>query len=227
MQHQDKPSRVELVARAAQEDGTPNELLTPERLKRKRDRERKRKQREDARKTKVASKTETEREWWAGNRATLEPEKLTELQAQDAYIRDVLFSMETLATEDDELVEIVVSLVNDFGVAHLGYITHADKEILPSDWPSQNYWQSPELLAALLVEGHNTETYIRYGLLVALPDWRVVQFLTKKAGWSWQKAADLVGYYVSLKINGHPTVNYQRLSEAKGLPEERSSGNTI
>jgi sRNA-binding protein len=50
-----KPSRDELLARAAQEDKMPEELLDAEQLKRRRDRVKKRKQRDSQRKGKTAS----------------------------------------------------------------------------------------------------------------------------------------------------------------------------
>lgn len=192
MQH-DKQSREELLTRAQQEDATPDELLDAEQRKRKRDRAKKRKQRVVEREEKAASVSETEREWWNGNRATLDPEKLAVMTEQDAYIHEILTSLEMVQSLDDELVEIVVELVKENGTAHLGSIVK-DVEI-PADWEEQQYWQNLDLVKKLEAESEATATYVRFGLFIALPDWRIVEFLTRKAGWKWDDAAKLVGWY--------------------------------
>jgi len=194
MQH-NKSSREALLTRAQQEDATPDALLDAEQLKRKRDREKKRKQRVGEKQEKAASTSETEKEWWEGNRATLASEALAEMVELDGYVRDVLYSMQIVVgmpESDPELIQIVVSFVKERGVVHLGYIVK-DADI-PPDWSGKPYWQDSVLLARLEAEGEQTAQYVRFGLLVALPDWRVVNFLTDKAGWSWEKAADLAGY---------------------------------
>ena len=189
-----KASRDELLTRAAQEDQTPEELLTPEQAKRKRDREKKRKQRDAKRKEKAASTARDEREWWNGNRAALKQEELAELKEQDAHIRDVLFSMKTIVDVqlDPELVGIVVEFVKENPCPRLWYIS---KTGLQPDWSEQQYWRSAEVMGMLIAEGKPTEVYARYGLLIGLPDYRVSEFL-QKAGWTWQQAANLIGYYV-------------------------------
>jgi hypothetical protein len=199
MKTQEKASRDELLARAAQEDATPEESLTPEQLKRKRDRDKKRKQRDGERKEKAASRTVTEREWWDGNRSTLSFKELTAMQAQDQRVNDLLDSME-LAGEDPDFLNVeeitadLLAFVKEHGATHLGYVSKND---LPPGWPSRQYWRDADLMDKLTAENSQTEQYVRYGLLAALPDWRVVQFLTEKAGWTWQQAAaELVGYYL-------------------------------
>jgi len=200
MQH-DKSSREALLVRAQQEDATPDELLDAEQMKRKRDREKKRKQRVGEKQEKAASTSETENEWWESNRTTLAPETRETMKEQDAHIRDVLLSMKTVIDVqqlDPELIQIVVDLVTEHGTAHLGCITR-DPDI-PADWSTgvfhgyAKYWQDTTLLSKLVAEGPATERYVKFGLLSGLPDWRVVEFLHKKAGWDWWKAADLVGY---------------------------------
>jgi hypothetical protein len=148
-----------------------------------------------------ASRTVTERAWWEGNRSTLKPLELEAMQEQDAYIRDLLFSMEAVADAQQSnpvLIEIVEDLVKENGTTHLGYVS---KNALPPDWPSRQYWRDAELMERLSGENKQTEQYVRYGLLTALPDWRVVEFLTEKAKWSWQQAADLVGYFHTDHLN--------------------------
>jgi hypothetical protein len=192
-----KASRDELLAKAAQEDATPEESLTPEQAKRKRNREKKRKQRDGERKEKAASTARDEREWWSGNCAALSSEELEAMQQQDAYIRDLLFSMETVVDvqqSDPVLIEIVEDLVKERGTVHLGY-THKDPDI-PSDWSTSQYWRDAALLEKLENENKQTAQYARYGLLDGLPDCRAEQFLTGKARWAWQKTANFLGYHI-------------------------------
>jgi hypothetical protein len=201
MQH-NKSSRDALLTRAQQEDATPDEQLDAGQLKRKRDREKKRKQRVGEKQERAASTAATEKEWWDGNRATLNPDTLAAMVEQDAYVLDVLLSMKTVIDVqqlDPELIQIVVSLVKERGVVHLDRIVK-DADI-PPDWSEKSYWRDSALLARLEAEGEPTAQYVRFGLLVALPDWSVVEFLHKKARWDWWKAADLVGYYTERNRN--------------------------
>src|SRR6266851_1709957 len=145
-----KNNRDELLARAVQEDATPEESLTPEQLKRKRDREKKRKERDIKRKEKAASTALDERDWWNGNRATLKTEELTAMQAQHDRVHDLLDLMELAGEETplefrisvDEVTADVVAFVKQYGVVHLGYVTR-DSDI-PPDWSSRQYWRDPE-----------------------------------------------------------------------------------
>jgi hypothetical protein len=162
--------------------------------KRRQWRESKQKQRRAERQEKVAKATESEREWFERNRASLPPAELASLEKLDAEVRELLVSMKSLQGSDEELVKIVVDHVKENGTAHLGYITRASREIIPADWPSVEYWKNPELLAALEAESDSTATFIRFGLLTALIDWNVQAFLIDKAGWTQNRTAELLGY---------------------------------
>jgi hypothetical protein len=195
-------SREETLARAAQEDQTPKESLTSEQLKRKYNREKKRKERNSKRKEKAASTALEEHEWWNGNRSALSSEDFEVMFAQDGRVRDQLYWMDHgyKATAEDivyisleEGVAELVEFVKKHGVAHLGYVSNNG---LPPDWPSLQYWRDAELIEKLESENKQTAQYVRYGLLAGLPDWRVVEFLTEKAKWSWQQAAALVGWRI-------------------------------
>jgi hypothetical protein len=166
-------------------------------------RERKRKQRLEQREQKAAQTVEAESEWWTQNRASLSPTELAAMEEQDEYLRDVLFSMETIndVQSDPELVDVVVASVKEHGVTHLGGITRGD---IPKDWSSRQYWKEPQLVAVLEQEGSQTAQFVRYGLLLALPDWRVAEFLQKKAGWSWDQVAELLGLTDSRDIVRYP-----------------------
>jgi hypothetical protein len=195
------PSHEERLARALQEDEAPEDLLTPEQLKRKNSRERKRKQRAIDQKEKAAARTATEREWWEGNRSALSPEELQEMQAQDERCHDLLDWMELCGYENEgfefvsveEITNQVVEFVKAHEVTHLGRIS---KNNLPADWPSQQYWRNADLMLKLTDENKQTEQFVKFGLLAAPPDWRVIEFLTDRAGWTWQAAAQVVGYYI-------------------------------
>jgi hypothetical protein len=154
---------------------------------------RKRAARGKARDKRVAASAQSEQVWWEHNRSKLEPRVLAELVAKDEYVRDLLFSMETITDIklDEELLYVVRGFVETNGVSHLGAITKND---IAADWCTRKYWTEPTLLHKLTSENQQSESFVLYGLHSALPDWMVVQFLTKKAGYSWKDAAKLVGY---------------------------------
>jgi hypothetical protein len=122
------------------------------------------------------------------------------MQAQHERVHDLLDWMELCGHENEgldfvsveETTADVVESVKQDGTTRLGYITKND---IPADWPSLQYWRDAELLENLENENKQTAQFARYGLLAALPDWRVVQFLTEKGDWTWQHAAALVGYH--------------------------------
>jgi hypothetical protein len=171
------------------------------------DAKRKREERHKRSQQKNAATQATEQLWWEGNRTLLTPEALADLIAKDKYVRDLLFSMESIvdAALDPELLYIVRGFVETNGASHLGPIT---KNSIPYDWCSRKYWAEPNLLKKLTSENEQTETFILYGLHSALVDWKVVEFLTKKAGMSWKDAAALVGYRALVRdgvsVTGYP-----------------------
>jgi len=173
--------------------------------------------------TKLAAGYASQNEWWEGNRAALRAKegppktlvprprtKLTELEAmekQDQYIEDLLDSME-LAGEAvppewqgqidfisvEETVKQVIESVKEHGVLHFTAIMKDPS--IPPDWSVKPYWQDPELLERLCAENWQMEQHARYGYLAALPDSQVEEFLQKKAGWSWQQVANLLGIVI-------------------------------
>jgi hypothetical protein len=134
-------------------------------------------------------------EWYQSNRQLLSPSELSEMEALNDDIRDIMESMRIITdiNLDPELLTIVLDLVKERGTVHLGYISSSPLEI-PRDWLSRKFWADPKLLALLEAENPQTATYVRYGLLSAPIDWKVEQFLTQKCGWTWKQAADLLGY---------------------------------
>jgi hypothetical protein len=177
-------------------------------------RERKRRQRAEEKEIKVAQTTEAESEWWARNRDLLSPTELEAMQAQDRLCLDFITMMEYATRNNISLDDLnyifekdcvagLVEFVKEFGVTHLGAI-HRSSEI-PPDWSGRQYWKEPQLLAALEQEGLQTAQLVRYGLLAALPDFRVERFLVDKAKWPWMRVADLLGY----QIDHNNTVRYR------------------
>jgi hypothetical protein len=195
-----KVSRDKLLERAAQEDQVPEEVLSPEQLKRRRDRLKKRKERTKQQHEKTASIAATRQEFWNGNRSALSSNELTAMQAQHERVHDLLDWMELCGHENEgldfvsveETTADVVESVRQHGVAHLGSIVKND---IPPDWSEQQFWRDAALLEKLEGENLQTKQFVKFGLLTALPDWQAVQFLTEKGGWTWQHAAALVGYH--------------------------------
>ena len=161
----------------------------------------KQKQRAALKQHKQALGTEDRSEWFERNRAELKSEELADWKAQDDYVRDLLFSMETVVNVRElgpELIEIVTEFVRENPCPHLGYVMRSHE--IPSDWSTgvlrknAKYWQDAALLELLYAEGPATERYVKYGLLSGIPDWRVARFLTDKAKWPWEKVSALLGY---------------------------------
>jgi hypothetical protein len=216
----------EQQAQIAKEDATPNDELTPGELKRKTDRIKKRESRDRLKAKKIANTAKGLHDFWESNRKAMNQTALSNLMVQHEAVLDQLYWMdygENVPPEDPDFVSLqegiddLLRFVKEHGVVHLGFISKND---LPADWMCRPFWQDSELMARLKDENPQTETYVMYGLFAALPDWRVIEFLTKKTGaaWSWQKAADFVGY----RIVGN-TCCYGRgktLFEAWGHAEE-------
>jgi hypothetical protein len=161
--------------------------------RRARDAARKRKEREAIKRRKEAlSRSTNESEWYQSNRNSLSGSELASLESQDGEIREILLSMESLQGQDEELTQIVIDHVKENGVVYLSRIVKDDR--IPPNWSETAYWKNVELLEALEAESDQNAIFHRYGLLIALIDWRVIDYLTKKVGWQWNEAANLVGY---------------------------------
>jgi hypothetical protein len=159
-----------------------------------RDAKRKREERHKKTQQKNAATQATEQLWWESNRALLTPEVLAEMVAQDEYVRDLMFSMETVENVkelDPELVYIIEGFVKEHSFVHLGPIRKSTD--IPYDWSVRKYWANSDLLQKLKAENEQTAVYVTYGYLSTLPDHIVYEFLMK-AGWKHDKVADLLGY---------------------------------
>jgi hypothetical protein len=143
----------------------------------------------------------TEQAWWSWNR-TENPPSAEALELHETLI-GALDWMKT-GHEDDPSSEdftsiedglpVVLDMVREFGVLHLGYITR-DQEI-PRNWCSQRYWSDSTLLKQLAAENSAMKTYVYFGLIQALPDNAVISFLTTRAGYDDGQARAVCGQSV-------------------------------
>jgi hypothetical protein len=100
-----------------------------------------------------------------------------------------------------EGVDDLVECVRENPCPHLGGIH--ENEAVPPDW--KKFWIKPELFALLIQEGEATEMYVRYGLLSGVPDWQVHRFLADRAGWTFDRVCDLLGW----RVNSENRVSYK------------------
>lgn len=163
-----------------------------------------RKSRYKAHAEQIASTASSRDEFWESNRAGLSPQELESMTRLHERCLDVLCWMEIgreVEPSDDCYVPFedgvadLLEFVNEHGTTRLGYIKK-DQEI-PGDWSTREYWRSSELLTKLCDENYQTSRYVRYGLLCALPDWKVANFLTERAGWAFEKVNALLGRVIS------------------------------
>jgi hypothetical protein len=168
-------------------------------IRRARDAARHRRKRAEAAQARAALSRSTEADFHELNRSSLPVAEREAMEAQDREVRELMYSMSAVSNvleSDPELIDIVVQFVKDFPCPHLGGVTRDPN--IPADWSSTEYWKDSELREALESENDATATFIRYGYLSGIPDWRVINFLHKKAGWDWNRAATLVGYHTKL-----------------------------
>lgn len=107
----------------------------------------------------------------------------------------------------EEGIEDLLRDVAEHGTSRLGY--QFASEDIPPDWSNgyfsgRAFYKTPDVYRALCAENEPTKIYVSYGILIALPDWRVYEFLRKLSGddtssklrqfyWSPRKAAEIIG----------------------------------
>lgn len=162
----------------------------------------------------------TREKFWETNLANVSVRQVNEWRARQETVLDTLAWMDRVenGTETvencgsnfvdlEEGVEDLLRDVKDFGCARLGY-QFADEDI-PGDWfdgffTGLAFYKTPEVYRALCAENEATKIYVSYGILTALPDWRVYEFLRGLSGsdtstklrpfyWSPRAAAEIVG----------------------------------
>lgn len=146
----------------------------------------------------TASDAPTQEAFWAEMRALLEPETLAAYQAHQEAALDQMHWMEH-GQIDPAGVDDLLDFIHENPPPRLGYF-HTDVSI-PPNWSDTPYWQDSELTKRLTDEGLATERWVKYGYLSSIPDWRVIEFLTRRAGWTWRQATDLLGIFVDESTN--------------------------
>ncbi len=91
----------------------------------------------------------------------------------------------------DETVKQLIEFIHQYGVAHLGGIFRDDS--IPVDWSTRNYFHNAEMFHALCSESEQTKNWCTYGF-AGLSDRKVADWLHRKANYSWNDAARLVGW---------------------------------
>jgi hypothetical protein len=181
--------------------------------RREKDRLRKQAERDAKKFAKEAELLETCREWWNKNREAIPRHELEAMKAQRELVLDQLHWMERpLADVNDadyvsteEGVADLINFVKQHGAVRLGHFhREMSYEVIPPDWYSRPFWKNSDILQALLDEGEPTANYVKYGLLTALIDWRVIEFLQEKADWTWDAAAGLIGLQVRENRASYP-----------------------
>jgi hypothetical protein len=146
--------------------------------------------------------SETREEFWGRNRKLLASSELATLLEKQERVLDQQWWMKYGTNVDpsdpdfvslSEGVDDLVEFVRENRCPHLGYIHKS--EAIPPDW--KKFWADSELLTLLYQEGEGTTAYVKYGFLVGVPDWRVHEFLTERAGWTFHRVCELLGWHVN------------------------------
>lgn len=166
----------------------------------------------------VADRVTTKEQFWELNRLSESSQRISAWKERQEVVLDTLAWLDRLnaGTETPELCgENYVSLeegladvladIEEHGVAHLGRVYTADwPDVIPADWPDgiftgRAFYKDAEVYRWLCEENEPTRVYVTTGLITALPDWLVVEFLIKHCRWSAADANRAVGRKIDLK----------------------------
>jgi hypothetical protein len=181
---------------------TPEEFRAYKRASMERSRKRKRAEQEAEKAIEATRQVADVHEFWAANRAMLSETELAEKCAQHERVLDQMHWLKHGDKVDpndpdfvslSEGVEDLVAFVRENPSPHLGYITKS--EDIPPDWSSRKFWKNASLMSLLCGEGEATTAYVKYGFLIGVSDALVHRFLTDRAGWSFEKVSDLLGWH--------------------------------
>lgn len=171
--------------------------------------------------TDVASQVTSREQFWSLNRTVADQRKIGVWKQRRERVMDILAWMDRVENGEEtpelcgedyvnlaEGLEGLIADVKEHGVTYLGY-TRRNQDI-PVDWSTgftsgKAYWQDSTVLQMLCDESQPMMTWTKYGLLTALPDNRVIAFLTTHCGWDWQSAAQLCG----IRVNHPNEVSYR------------------
>jgi len=168
----------------AVEDAADDSTLTPEQLKRKQNRERKRKQRAEEKQQRDAekeaadlSKYETPQEFWAAQQAKLPPKELEKMLARhddllllvDCMRDYVQHTLEETGTTQQDLDDTIEEAKQE--------LKHG--EVLVEITLIEKFWTNKLFFDEVVSRGGPTATFIKYGLLTALPAHSIRNFQQK------------------------------------------------
>jgi hypothetical protein len=199
-QHEDKP-------RKRIRELSPDELRKYKRASMERSRKKRRAEEEAVKAIEATRHLDDIHEFWAANRARLSADDLASMLAQHERVLDQMHWLEHGDKVDpndhdfvslSEGVEDLAAFVHENPCPHLGYINRGD---LPFDWSSKKFWADPKLMALIAAEGPATLTWAKFGLYAGIPDWKLQQFLSDRAGWSFDNVCALLGWKVDSTTN--------------------------
>lgn len=172
-----------------------------------------RKRKREAEEKAAINERMTRQEFWEHHRASISPSKEDGWYKRQEIVLDTTAWLDRLdaGTETPELcgenyvsvqegLEDILRDIHEHGVLHSGNV-YASPEI-PIDWidgvfSGRPFYRDPEIFRLLCQEGEPTKTFCTYGYVIALPDWMVVNYLTRHCGWSVRDANLLVGMGVA------------------------------
>lgn len=165
-------------------------------------------------KERVDERVKTKEQFWELNRISVSA-KLPAWREREETVLDTLAWFDRLdaGTETEELcgenylsaqegLNEVLMDVREHRVCHMGHV-YADPEI-PVDWidgyfSSRAFYRDAEVFRMLCQENEPTRVYVTTGLITALPDWVVIDYLTRHCGSSVRDANLAVGRKIDIK----------------------------
>lgn len=199
------------------------------------DRLRRRMQKLEEERKGVVNQGMTEEEFWKLNRASASTTDISKwLARQEKFVLPTMDWMARVeaGTETPELcgenyvsleegVQDILDDTEEYGTTRLGN-RFADEDI-PADWSDgyftgRAFYKDAQVFHALCAENEATKIYVSYGILTALPDWRVFEFLRRLSGsdtdsrlrdfyWSAKEAGKIIGW--KSKSDSSPVARYR------------------
>lgn len=171
-------------------------ILSAEQVQRIRAKERKQRQRAREKSAEAAAQAETPDVFWQRNREVANEASLAELQERESCVFALLHDIETVMEGDVLDAEFVIDVeqevkddIEQNGICQM--------EVL-----LLSFWKSADVFAKLTQRGDATATFVRYGIIAAIPGHRLAQssqwLQTQKAS---QTTTPTDGYVQTLCMN--------------------------
>lgn len=164
----------------------------------------------------VEERVRTKEQFWALNRVSVSA-KLPAWNERQEIVLDTLAWFDRLyaGTETPENcgenylsaaegLRDVLEDIEEHGVTHLGHVY--DNPEIPIDWidgffTGRAFFRDAEVFRMLQQENKPTRVYVTTGIITALPDWIVVDYLVRHYGWLVKEANEAVGRKYDVKGN--------------------------